>query len=417
MKNNLDYYPHKVQSHNHLKFKALRMLYRRTFNVDGWAGEGKFWALNNLIAESRYCVLDISNELKKLQVAVELDFTLEELDVFLDLLVNKCDLVEFREGGYLVTDDVQNVLAELQEDRQQARERQKNRRENLSRVTNEMSRVTKQMSQNGKSGTVQSEAFRTGTDQGKQGVDADKGKKGESKSTHESSVTSEMSRVTNDPSRRINELSPRDQHTKKSKVYKDNTNVLSTDRKLSVDEEQIDEGGYDDPENSQTARGGAPRRAGKQEKQLSIIQLCRDPFRTIYLTWYETTEPVPFVWMYKMHENHLKKIIQYFVAHAEVEFRGMEPSNDQIFERAKSLFTTMLNNWGKLTTQYLQQKDIKNIAKELANINQQINSYGTHKPATSKNYSGSSGKNNKSAGAEKLADRLAEELGGDFTIR
>ena len=43
MKNNIEYYRHHAQSDTHPKFKMLR-------NEYGWAGEGKFWALNNRIA-------------------------------------------------------------------------------------------------------------------------------------------------------------------------------------------------------------------------------------------------------------------------------------------------------------------------------------------------------------------------------
>lgn len=130
MKNNLDFYRHKVESHNHWKFKTLRLLYERTFKVDGWAGEGKFWALNNLIASSDYCLLEYDNEIKLASLASEIGFTLEEFNTYLDILINKCKLVILMEGK-LATEYTQEILAEVQNDRRAARERKRRALQNL----------------------------------------------------------------------------------------------------------------------------------------------------------------------------------------------------------------------------------------------------------------------------------------------
>lgn len=101
-KNNLSYYSHKIGSHNHWKFKLLRKKY-------GWEGEGKFWAFNNLIAESHNCKLDISDEGKQEQIAADLDFEKDEFLDFLKYLIDKCKLVKNGDGTYY-TDNTQEDL-------------------------------------------------------------------------------------------------------------------------------------------------------------------------------------------------------------------------------------------------------------------------------------------------------------------
>ena len=58
MKNNIDYYRHEVDAHNNAKIKMLRTKY-------GWAGEGKFWALNGIIGQAENCEFDISKKFNK----------------------------------------------------------------------------------------------------------------------------------------------------------------------------------------------------------------------------------------------------------------------------------------------------------------------------------------------------------------
>lgn len=104
MSKGLKYYSHYSNSHNHWKFKLLRKKF-------GWAGEGKFWALNNMIAESTDCTLDLNDDSKKEQIAADLEFEKEEFVEFLKYLSGKCRLVKNGDGKY--TSDI------TQEDLQQ----------------------------------------------------------------------------------------------------------------------------------------------------------------------------------------------------------------------------------------------------------------------------------------------------------
>lgn len=113
MKNNLSYYRHEVNSHNHWKFKTLRRKYK-------WCGEGKFWALNNMIGESEGCKLDIRNPDKKAAIAADLDFDEAEFDEYLTFLIEKCRLVILDEG-YLITPMTQENLIEVNNTRERKR--------------------------------------------------------------------------------------------------------------------------------------------------------------------------------------------------------------------------------------------------------------------------------------------------------
>lgn len=119
MKNNINYYQHSVESHNHAKFKLLRVQY-------GWEGEGKFWALNNEIGKAENCVLDISKKYNRASLANDLDFSLEDLDKFIQFLLEDCELLMQPEKGFITTDTIQQNLKKVMEDREQSRQR-KNR--------------------------------------------------------------------------------------------------------------------------------------------------------------------------------------------------------------------------------------------------------------------------------------------------
>ena len=82
MKKNIEFYPHFAASDQHAKFKMLRVEF-------GWAGEGKFWALNNRIAQADNCCLDVSKKYNKAALASDLDFNLEEFDKFIVFLKTK----------------------------------------------------------------------------------------------------------------------------------------------------------------------------------------------------------------------------------------------------------------------------------------------------------------------------------------
>jgi hypothetical protein len=121
MKNNIEFYPHYTNSHEHWKFELLRAKY-------DWAGEGKFWALNNMIGLSDNTVLDLSNPGKKATIANKLKFTNEEFDEYLTYLADKCELIIYRDGE-VTTDVVLNCLQKVSAKRDKARERIKSYRE------------------------------------------------------------------------------------------------------------------------------------------------------------------------------------------------------------------------------------------------------------------------------------------------
>lgn len=115
MKNNLDRYPHFVTSHNHWKFKTLRRSY-------GWAGEGKFWALNNMIADASDCVINLNDPVRKAAVAAEIDFDVPELEEYILFLAEKCQLIVI-ENGKITTDKVQETFSFVDEKRVRDRNR------------------------------------------------------------------------------------------------------------------------------------------------------------------------------------------------------------------------------------------------------------------------------------------------------
>ena len=98
----LSFYNHAVDSHHHWKFKRLRKKY-------GWEGEGKFWALNNLIAQSNKCLLDLSDENKMEQVATDLDFEKDDFLEYLNYIEINCKLVVKMDGKYM-TSSTQETL-------------------------------------------------------------------------------------------------------------------------------------------------------------------------------------------------------------------------------------------------------------------------------------------------------------------
>lgn len=121
MKNRLDWYKHEVDSHNHWKFKILR-------RKCGWAGEGKFWALNNIIAKSEFCTLDLTNENKLQQISIELDFEVPELMEFLTYLADTCKLVMMKEM-VISTQMTQENLSCVLSERERKREYKKSKEE------------------------------------------------------------------------------------------------------------------------------------------------------------------------------------------------------------------------------------------------------------------------------------------------
>lgn len=116
MKNNISYYSHDCDSHDHRKFKKLRGKY-------DFAGEGRFWTLNNLIGKSDDCLLDLNDELTLIDTADVLKMTFKQLEEFVAYLV-ECRLVYYV-GEKITTDRCQETLQKVSKDRENARNRKK----------------------------------------------------------------------------------------------------------------------------------------------------------------------------------------------------------------------------------------------------------------------------------------------------
>ena len=116
MKNNIAYYTHAADADSHWKFVALR----RRF---GWAGEGKFWALNNRIARSDHCRMNM-NEYEHIEaIAAALDFDPDEFTEYVDYLKKIRLITEI--DGHLTTEIVQECYAEVMVRREYQRDRAK----------------------------------------------------------------------------------------------------------------------------------------------------------------------------------------------------------------------------------------------------------------------------------------------------
>lgn len=123
MKNYLSFYPHYTNSHNHWKFKLLRSRL-------GWEAEGKFWALNNMIASSEQCILKLSKKQIRGSTMNDLNLTPEAFDEFIDVLTKECELI-INLNGDITTEIVRDSLRLVMKERETARIRkQKNNETN-----------------------------------------------------------------------------------------------------------------------------------------------------------------------------------------------------------------------------------------------------------------------------------------------
>lgn len=114
MKKNIDYYQHFTDSHLHPKFKMLRVKY-------GWAGEGMFWALNNIIGNSENCKLDLSRKFIVADILDLFGMTKEEFEDFINYLVDDCELID-RENNILTTEITQENFDKALSKRRKSRE-------------------------------------------------------------------------------------------------------------------------------------------------------------------------------------------------------------------------------------------------------------------------------------------------------
>ena len=120
MKNNINYYQHFINSSDHPKFKMLRVKY-------GWAGEGKFWALNNKIGEAENCEIDLSKKYNKASIANDLNFTLEEFDEFLEYLAEECNLI-IKKNNCITTETIRENLLKVMKERKRNKKSYENRK-------------------------------------------------------------------------------------------------------------------------------------------------------------------------------------------------------------------------------------------------------------------------------------------------
>lgn len=130
MKENLEYYKHECKAHHNWKFKLLR-------NKFGWAGEGRFWALNGEIGDSAHCKLDMKDKNKMNTIAGEIGLTIPEFKEFLNYLIKDCRLLK-REGDYITNDTLKGTLSEVMKDRESARERKLRRSQEKKESSGEL---------------------------------------------------------------------------------------------------------------------------------------------------------------------------------------------------------------------------------------------------------------------------------------
>lgn len=122
MKTTLPWFEHDAAAHEHGKFMMLRTAF-------GWAGEGRFWALNGMIAQADGCWLDISKPAERFRIAGTLNMTTAELDAFIAFLADPeaCGLV-IRDGDRITTETVQACFARVETKRLKERERKEAQR-------------------------------------------------------------------------------------------------------------------------------------------------------------------------------------------------------------------------------------------------------------------------------------------------
>lgn len=122
MKTNLEYYPRRADAHRHPKFKTLRLSFPNP--CEGWAAEGRFWALNDMIADAENCQLDLSKKRNKATIAEALNLTLEEFSDFIEILVSEdVELLEEISENIFTTKKVHETFSTIQVEREKARKR------------------------------------------------------------------------------------------------------------------------------------------------------------------------------------------------------------------------------------------------------------------------------------------------------
>lgn len=125
MKTNLKYYTREVGAYRHWKFRSLRKKY-------GWEGDGRFWALHDMIAEAQDCILKISTYGERVCISDDLGLSPEEFEQFIAFLCcEECRLLIRLDEG-ITTQYIQEILADTMKGRSQASERVRNYRNKKS---------------------------------------------------------------------------------------------------------------------------------------------------------------------------------------------------------------------------------------------------------------------------------------------
>jgi hypothetical protein len=118
MKDNLPYFSHDNNARRHPKMKAL-------IAELGYEGYGRFWALNERIAESSGACIDISKKVNKLDLAQELGLNGDGLDKFLAFLSDpEIDLINMKDN-IITTDRISELFEKTMGNREDERERKR----------------------------------------------------------------------------------------------------------------------------------------------------------------------------------------------------------------------------------------------------------------------------------------------------
>jgi hypothetical protein len=128
MKNDLPYFSHDNNARRHPKMKALIAEF-------GYEGYGRFWALNEKIAETDGAKINISKKLNRLDLANELGLDGGGLDKFLKFLSDpEIDLINIKDG--ILTTDRINELFEKTIDK-----RKKQRKNDNAEIVDDFAKI------------------------------------------------------------------------------------------------------------------------------------------------------------------------------------------------------------------------------------------------------------------------------------
>jgi len=121
MKDNLPFFSHDNNARNHPKMKALIAEF-------GYEGYGRFWALNEKIAESAGAFIDISRKVYRLDLAKDLGLDGNGLDKFLAFLSDPdIDLINLQ-NNIITTDRITELFSQTMEKREESRNRKRDKK-------------------------------------------------------------------------------------------------------------------------------------------------------------------------------------------------------------------------------------------------------------------------------------------------